>query len=308
MYHYVRPFNPKMSGLKHLHIDDFKLQLDLFEKEFGFVSKENFYKSLETGIPQPGVILTFDDGLSCHYQYVLEELIRRKLWGIFYIPTKPYINHKILDVHRIHILLAINDSKKVYDLLLNLIDEEMLTGNLVKEFRELTYRHQVNDNFTNLIKRLLNYYIEYSHREVVIDELMNELVSEEYRNADQFYVTSEQIKEMQQAGMIIGSHSVSHPVFSKLSVEHQNYEIEESFRFLEKECGISLNNRTFCYPYGGFHSFTSETEKILENNNCSFSFNVEHRDIGREDLLNRRQALPRFDCNQFKFGQCRMLD
>lgn len=42
MYHYVRDFDEKLPNLKHLHIDDFKKQLDYFEKKFGFVSQEEF--------------------------------------------------------------------------------------------------------------------------------------------------------------------------------------------------------------------------------------------------------------------------
>lgn len=42
MYHYVRPFDEKLSKLKHLHIDDFRRQLDYFQQHYGFVEKEKF--------------------------------------------------------------------------------------------------------------------------------------------------------------------------------------------------------------------------------------------------------------------------
>ena len=35
----------------------------------------------------------------------------------------------------------------------------------------------------------------------------------------------------------------------------------------------------------------------------AFSFNVEPRDISLDDLKNRKQALPRYDCNQFLYGK-----
>jgi hypothetical protein len=82
---------------------------------------------------------------------------------------------------------------------------------------------------------------------------------------------------------------------------------EIGFEFLED---IIQNNefKTFCYPYGGFHSFNDLTEKILSENNCQCSFNVEHRDINSNDLINRKQALPRYDCNCFKHGQVRNIN
>jgi peptidoglycan/xylan/chitin deacetylase (PgdA/CDA1 family) len=104
--------------------------------------------------------------------------------------------------------------------------------------------------------------------------------------------------------MTLGSHTVSHPVLSKLDRASQMAEIRDSFAFLEQVCG-ALYPKTFCYPYGGFHSFTAETQEILNEENCVFSFNVEPRNIELADTRANRQALPRFDCNAFRYGQCR---
>ena len=109
---------------------------------------------------------------------------------------------------------------------------------------------------------------------------------------------------MCESGMTIGSHTVNHPVMSRLSNINQRYEIEESFSYLQKNIK-EFNPKTFCYPYGGFHSFSVETEQILNENSVLFSFNVEQRDIELSDIKNRYQALPRYDCNKFKFGKVR---
>ncbi|HDZ5086887.1 TPA: polysaccharide deacetylase family protein [Campylobacter jejuni] len=110
------------------------------------------------------------------------------------------------------------------------------------------------------------------------------------------------MKIMHENGMILGSHSVNHCVFSKLANEEQEKEIHDSFNFLEKTIG-KLHTKIFCYPYGGFHTFTDFTQKILKDSNCNFSFNVESRDITPNDLIKQPQALPRYDCNEFSFGQ-----
>ena len=62
---------------------------------------------------RPNMLLTFDDGLSDHYQYVLPELRRRGLWGIFYIPAGPYQSGRMLDVHCIHLLIGRYGGEKV---------------------------------------------------------------------------------------------------------------------------------------------------------------------------------------------------
>jgi len=304
MYHYVRPYDRNFPFFKNLNIEDFCKQLDYFQENFGFVSQHDFINSFQTGVPVNGVILTFDDGLKCHYKYVFEELKRRNLWGVFYISTKPYKTKKILDVHRIHLLLGHVESNILYEYLKTLIQEEMLTDKFRIEFRELTYADQDNDYYTQLIKRILNYYITYEYRENVIDKLMDKFIRNSMNSVDSFYLTSHEMKEMQNAGMIFGSHAVSHSVMSKLTLIEQTHEIVDSFNFIEQELGES-EYKTFCYPYGGFHTFSKETEEILKQKNCLFSFNVEHRDITSKDILERPQALPRYDCNFFEYGKCR---
>ena len=298
MYHYVRPYDDNFPNLKILNFDNFRKQLDYFESEYGFVNKENFANSFSSGEETKGVILTFDDGFYCHYNFVFEELIKRDLWGIFYIPTQPFTENKMLDVHRIHVLLSKFDSKTIFKFLKFNIDDSMFDKTKLIEFKNNTYSLQKNDEYTLMIKRILNYYILYKHRTNVIDILMEKFIPNENEIFEKFYVTSEQILEMHNSGMIIGSHSVNHPVMSRLNLKDQVFQIKNSFNFL-KDIVKSFHQKTFCYPYGGFHSFNAQTEKILSKENCLYSFNVEPRDIEVDDLKLRPQALPRYDCNHF---------
>jgi peptidoglycan/xylan/chitin deacetylase (PgdA/CDA1 family) len=89
-----------------------------------------------------------------------------------------------------------------------------------------------------------------------------------------------------------------------LSSDEQRREIDDSFAFVENITRGEVP-RTFCYPYGGAHSFSSETERLLERAGSLFAFSVEPRDITREDLAQARQKLPRYDCNQFFSGVAR---
>lgn len=116
------------------------------------------------------------------------------------------------------------------------------------------------------------------------------------------YMSENELKEMHDNGMILGSHSVDHLVFSKLKESEQITQIKHSFDFLENLLG-KLSIKSFCYPYGGYHTFTDFTEKILTEHGCNFSFNVESRDITLNDIKSRPQALPRYDCNEFDFGR-----
>jgi peptidoglycan/xylan/chitin deacetylase (PgdA/CDA1 family) len=302
MYHYVRPFNKDMPNFKALDIENFKKQLDFFEDEYGFVSKEDFNSSIKNGKACNGIVLTFDDGFKDHYRYVLPELLKRSLWGIFYIPTGPLSSSKLLDVHRIHILLGTYGGGVIFNSLKGMISDNNLSRSHVAEFKSITYNNQDSDFSTKMVKRILNYFIDYKCRGQVIDELMEIYFPNEVKVHHDFYMSKDDLINMRENGMIIGSHSKTHPVMSKLNYRDQEKEILESFN--ELLFVTDDNIKTFCYPYGGFHSFTNETMKILNDNDCSFSFNVESRDVKDKDLVNSPFMLPRYDCNEFPFGSC----
>ena len=304
MYHYVRPFDKAYPYFKNLHFDDFKLQLDYFKKNFGFISKKSFKECLIKGKPTKGIILTFDDGFSCHYNYVFKELKKRDLWGIFYVPTKPYVKKTILDVHKVHLLLGKFKSFELFETLNEIADKTFFDQKKIEEFKKFTYLTQKNDSYTLYVKRALNYFIGYEHRSKIIEKLMNIYFPNRLELEDNFYMTKAQIVEMQKEGMVIGSHTVDHPVMSRLNFKKQDEQIKNSFYHL-KQIVESFPIKTYCHPYGGFHSFNNLTEEILSKYETDFSFNVESRDIDENDLSHRKQCLPRYDCNEFKYGKIR---
>ena len=106
---------------------------------------------------------------------------------------------------------------------------------------------------------------------------------------------------MKKEGMIFGSHSVSHPVMSKLEFDDQMLEIKDSFNFL-RSCGLTDEN-VYCHPHGGEHTYDFNTLRILKKLNVNYSFDAhDHREITLSDLEDRRFSLPRFNCNVFPHG------
>ena len=303
MYHYVREHNIDLPHFNFLHINDFKKQLDHFQANYNFLSKDEFISSInKQETPKNSIVLTFDDGLRDHYKYVLPELKKRRLWGIFYIPTLPYTKQQLLHVHRIHMLLGKFPAEKIYSAINNLIDPQIISKAHQEKFSKKLYLKQDNNGTAQKVKELLNYYIDYSYRDQLLDQLMQQFFPNEKALAKDFYMTTSELQKMQDEGMIIGSHAVSHSVMSKLSLQDQKMEIQNSFSFLQNNL-TPTDFKTFCYPYGGFHTFSNETEILLTKENVVCSFNVESRDITLQDIKERPQALPRYDCNEFPYGQ-----
>ena len=174
MYHYVQEFDNNLPNFRYLDFTNFKKQLDFFEKNFGFVSRKEWNDILvkkKIGEHKGKVILTFDDSLRCHFDYVYPELKKRGLWGIFYVPSNPYKKNKLLDVHRIHLLAGTFNGKDLLATLLKLIDEEMIPDKKIEQFRKKTYTSQNNYSGITEFKRLLNYFVSYKYRETLINQV-----------------------------------------------------------------------------------------------------------------------------------------
>ncbi len=173
-----------------------------------------------------------------------------------------------------------------------------------EEFHNITYVHQNNDEATTLFKQILNYFISYEYREQVVARLFDRIFGPDFLSANQFYMDRKMLRQMADQGMVIGSHGKNHLVFSKLSDQDQEAEIVDSVNILSDATARPIE--TFCYPYGGRHTFTATTEALLENNGMAISFDVDNRDVTDQDFKEQPQALPRFDCNFFPFGKAHL--
>ena len=91
MYHYVRPCAEGLPYFPYLALADFERQLDAFASTYGFVGREAFVDWAQGGPAPDGVLLTFDDGLRDHRDFVLPVLQRRGLFGVFYVPSGPAV-------------------------------------------------------------------------------------------------------------------------------------------------------------------------------------------------------------------------
>lgn len=303
MYHYVRDDDGDPPyGYYHLDVADFRRQLDYFTENYRILDRKTFLDTVRgERSPEKGdILLTFDDGLRDHYEYVLPELTARGLWGLFYVPAGPYLNDTVLDVHRTHALLGAHGGAAVSEALSDILTEAMVSAEYRDQFEAVVYEDQDNESAVDHAKRLLNYYIDDSARKDVLDELELRLFDGPLSPAE-IYMSRAEIAELAEAGMHVGSHSVTHTVMSKLSPEEQRQELTRSFRFLEDVLG-DVPVRSYCHPYGGSHSYTDETLVVLEDIGCLFSLDVDSHPITTASLRDRIHNLPRYDCNEFPHG------
>jgi peptidoglycan/xylan/chitin deacetylase (PgdA/CDA1 family) len=90
--------------------------------------------------------------------------------------------------------------------------------------------------------------------------------------ATDLWMTWRMAAEMRDAGMVIGGHTVSHPVLGRADERRQQSEIEECRSRLREELGVSM--RYFAYPVGLPGSFDATTRRILERAGVALAFSL----------------------------------
>ncbi|EIN8674446.1 polysaccharide deacetylase family protein, partial [Campylobacter jejuni] len=234
MYHYVRNNANNLPYFRYLSFENFCKQIFFFKNHFDFVQYEDFVnlkQDLNIFEKIKGkILLSFDDGLKDHYDFVFPKLLEHKIFGLFFIPTQILSRKKALDVHRIHYLLG-KWGGGLTKFTLNLIDSNALEKDK-KQLFEGYYKELDDDLETKNFKLLFNFYIKYDLREKILDELVKHFCSDEEIYAN-LYLNPNELKDMYEANMLIGSHSKTHPNFLKISKEQEEIELFDSFKELE---------------------------------------------------------------------------
>lgn len=93
-------------------------------------------------------------------------------------------------------------------------------------------------------------------------------------------LTTAQLKEMQEAGIIIANHSHTHPMFDQCSRDELDKEMEHSIKILEN---LGFTSDIFAYPNG---NFSPVAESILEKYGIKQAYLFDHKiNKGEVNLL-----------------------
>ena len=74
------------------------------------------------------------------------------------------------------------------------------------------------------------------------------------------YLSWSQVKQLHEAGMEIGSHSLTHPYSSTLSPDQLMTEMQQSKSQIEQHIGTEV--KSFAYPYGDYSQRTHRAAKL----------------------------------------------
>ena len=256
----------------------------------------------QTKIPDKSVCLTFDDAYSDHYNNVFPILDKYKLQGSFYIPSKAITEHTVLDVNKIHFILASVEDKLdiVKDLkkLIKTYQDKYQLKDFDYYYKKLAQASRMDTKDVIFIKRLLQVELVEKLRIKIVDTLFEKYIGmRENAFSRELYMNEEQLKHMLRSGQHIGNHGYNHYWWNSLNKKEMSQELDLSISFLEK-LGVDMNNWTACYPYG---SYDDQSIKMLNERGCKLAVTTEV-DIATTNN-DTRLIMPRLDTNDIPKNQ-----
>jgi len=299
VYHYVREIKKsRYPEIKGLSFDLFRQQIKYIQRFYEIIRMEDLISSIKHGhsLPKNALLLTFDDGYMDHFEYVFPVLDKLGVQGSFFPPAKAILEHTVLDVNKIHFILATAP------------DRASLVENIFKTLDEFREKYSLKDNkyyFSKLakdsrydpgevvfIKRILQRELPEKLRAEMVNRLFRKFVTkDETAFSDELYMNVDQIKHIKAQGMYIGSHGYDHYWLDTLKKEKQEKEIDLSLKFLST-LGCDLTDWVMCYPYGAYND---SLISILKDRGCALGLGIKEEiaNLDRDDPL----SLPRLDTN-----------
>lgn len=275
MYHYVRDLaHSRYPQIKGLSTEGFDRQLDYIAANYTVCALADLLAAIRTGraLPPGPCILTFDDGFADHYTTVFPRLRARGFSGAFFPPARAIVEHSLLDVHKIHYILACtDDSAALAAELLELLADHRRDFPLIASDALLRAEFAVANRFDNadiiFIKRLLQKGLPDPVRAAIADELLRRHVKVDPAVlARELYMDLPQLRCMANAGIEIGGHGWDHLWLSNLTPADQNSEIQKTVEFLTLVLGHAPTDWTMCYPSGGYNDVTIS---LLRQTDCA---------------------------------------
>jgi len=300
MYHYVRDLaRSRFPAIKGLSMGRFCRQLDYIQSRYTPITAEDLLEALSCpnrDLPPNAILLTFDDGYSDHFDNVFPVLDARGIRGCFFPPAQAILDHKVLDVNKIHFTLAaVPDPAALLDEVFASL-EEFRTEFALKSnevyLSTVAAESRYDTREVTMLKRLLQRELPEPVRAEIVRRLFaRHVTADEEAFACELYLSLDQIACLRRHGMHIGSHGYAHTWLNHIAPDAQALEIDRSLDFLQK-LGVPTDAWSMCYPYGGFDDSLLQ---VLRDRQCQLGFTVEARvaDPDADDRL----TLPRIDTN-----------
>lgn len=300
MYHYVRDLiHSRYPDIAGMNIEAFENQIDFLKHNYTIISMEMLIAAVKENheLPTNSAMLTFDDGYIDHYTFVLPILEKTGIQGSFFVPGKTFKTHQLLDVNKIHYILAGADRNKLISDLFERMNYYRGVEYTFPDNKELFETYAVASRLdtaeTIFIKRILQNVLPEGLRKMISSDLFERYVGvSEEKLACELYMTEDQIYTLKRHGMYIGLHGYDHYWLGKLSADEMRRDVDQAFESMEPF--VDHRDWVFNYPYGSYNenvlNYIAKKGAVL-----GLTTNTRAADLSQDNPL----ELPRLDCVDF---------
>lgn len=301
MYHYIRDLeHSRYPAITGLDAALFRRQLDFLRHNFTIIRMEELLAALAGGnLPDNAALLTFDDGYLDHYTVVFPLLVKFGLQGSFFPPARVLESKVVLNVNKIHFMLASADAKKVYQALRREIRARQGPEFHIPDLETFVEKYGGANRFNTgealFIKQTLQKNLPEGLRELITDQLFREFVGvDEAVLAGELYCDAEQLLTMKKFGMFIGLHGYNHGWLGETAPAEYERDIDLALSYMDGAGLIDRKAWVMNYPYGSWNHGLID---CLRARGClaGLTTKPDAADLERDG----RWLLPRFDTNDF---------
>lgn len=289
-HHYVRDVSPP-RGIHAIGLDELVARLEPIRREFRFISQQELLEAVAAQSTQNLAVVTFDDGLQ-EQAIAATKLRQIGIPCICFVPTLPFVEKRLLDVHRIHLLRALLDDAKFDALLLSRFGTYYSDVSLEDGRKQYRYDTDVAVK----LKYFLNFVLSIQEREEWSMQLFSEVCGSEAAAAEELYMSVDALHTLT-AHDQIGSHGHSHMALAKKDLESQKSDLEKSIGVLKKLTGKTPIG--VAYPYGGPTAVNTDTLEAAHSLDFKYGFTME-RGLNLLAGTQNPLALKRIDTNDIK--------
>jgi peptidoglycan/xylan/chitin deacetylase (PgdA/CDA1 family) len=272
--------------------------VEYIRAHYNVIGAEHLMDAIEGDreLPPRAALLTFDDGYADHFTNVFPVLDDAGLPGCFFPPVTCITDQTVLDVNKIHYILAVSqESDDLVDRIFQMM--EAWGGSYDLQSRDAYWDavsgdHRFDEQSVVFVKRMLQRELPEALRTRILDRLFETYVdvSEDILSRE-LYMSVDQLRCLRRHGMYIGGHGDTHCWMDRCDADTQRQEIRRSLDFLG-EIGTSTDRWIMCYPYGA-HDET--LRRLLRKHGCvaGLATGPDIADLESDDPL----ALARLDTN-----------
>jgi peptidoglycan/xylan/chitin deacetylase (PgdA/CDA1 family) len=290
-YHYCHPAGGWLKGTKSMTPEEFDAQLRLLTQNFVCTTMSELMNPA-ADLPETVAVVTFDDGFKDVVEHALPLLKRWRVPATLYCCSAPLIDNDVLNVHRVHLLqarLGLDRFRQAF--------EELLASRPKVALEPSTHPgllglYPYDDEATRRFKRLLNFELPYRELDPILRTLFEGFIGSDDEIARKLYLSADDLRRCQDAGLEIGVHGHSHRVLSRLSEEEQRVELGTCVEYLRATCG--LHELHASYPYGIDGSWNEATKRVAASLGLATA-STKVRAITKPSDLRGRWELPRYD-------------